>query len=86
MERPKITTDAPDGSDQEPVVGPIIPVYKIVEGVALDAFKLLCVSVVNAFVGWIVTWEIVDTKQRFTRVTPTEPNVKQGNTYIGEIR
>jgi len=75
---PKITVDDPECG--------IIEVDMQSEAVPLDSFKLLCVSVVSAFVGWIVTWEIVDTKQMFTRVTKDQPNFKQGNSYECEIR
>ena len=84
MVLPKIAADAPDGSDQEPIPQPLPPIYKG-EGVPLDTFKLLCVSVVSGFVGWIVTWEIVDTKQTFARVTKTEPGFKPGQTYACTI-
>ena len=52
----------------------------------LDSFKLLCVSVISAFSGYIVTWEIVDTKQTFARAFDVEPNVKPGQTYECVIR
>jgi len=81
---PKLTTDAPDGSDQEPVAQPLPPIYK---GTGEPpTFKVLCESVVPAFVGYFVTFRFIETKQVVTLPFVTTPNYKEGVTYECVIR
>jgi hypothetical protein len=90
MDTPKITMDgmgcddpnAPKPPDPiPPVVGGAVDVTEGGAGPVFDTFKLQCLTVIPALVGWIVTFQIAGTKTTFGRQYANEPPFKAGNGY-----
>ena len=72
---PKIILDGPRDDMTQPMID------EPLAAPPSDTFKVLCVEVIPAFVGFRVTFEIVETNERFHLDYALTPPYKAAQTY-----